>query len=75
MKHIELVTKDVLGSVSQAEIDSLQAAGKDGLAKLINGTGAGNATSAGLHCLRKHHRPFSTTSMLPQLLFAKTAKQ
>ncbi len=42
MKHIELVTKDVLGSVSQAEIDSLQAAGKDGLAKLINGTGAGN---------------------------------
>ncbi len=42
MKHIELVTKDVLGSVSQAEIYSLQAAGKDGLAKLINGTGAGN---------------------------------
>ncbi len=42
MKHIELVTKDVLGTVGQADIDALKAAGEDGLAKLTNGTGLGN---------------------------------
>ena len=42
MKNIQVVTNDVLGTVSQADIDSLSAAGKDGLAKLTNGTGLGN---------------------------------
>ncbi|MBO4942649.1 MAG: glucose-6-phosphate isomerase [Muribaculaceae bacterium] len=42
MKTIQVVTNDVLGAVSQADIDSLSAAGKDGLAKLTNGTGLGN---------------------------------
>ena len=42
MKTIQVVTNDVLGAVSQADIDSLSAAGKDGLAKLTNGTGLGH---------------------------------
>lgn len=42
MKNIQVVTSDVLGTVSQADIDSLSPAGKDGLAKLTNGTGLGN---------------------------------
>jgi len=42
MKNIQVVTNDVLGTVSRADIDSFSAAGKDGLAKLTNGTGLGN---------------------------------
>ncbi len=42
MKHIQVNIKDVLASVSQAEIDALKDAANDGLKKLIDGTGAGN---------------------------------
>ncbi len=42
MKQIQVVTNDVLGTISRADIEAFDAAGKDGLAKLTNGTGAGN---------------------------------
>ncbi len=34
MKHIELETNDVLGTVSRAQIDAFETAGKESLAKL-----------------------------------------
>ncbi len=42
MKHIELETNDVLGTVSRAQIDAFETAGKESLAKLTDGTGLGN---------------------------------
>lgn len=42
MKKIQVETKGVLGTVSQANIDALEAEGKKSLAKLIDGTGEGN---------------------------------
>ena len=42
MKHIELVTKDVLGTVSQADIDALASEGKAALTKLTDGSGEGS---------------------------------
>ncbi len=42
MEKIQVVTKGVLGSVSQADIDALESEGKKSLAKLTDGSGAGN---------------------------------
>ncbi len=42
MEKIQIENKDVLSFVSQADIDALEGAAKDGLKKLIDGTGAGN---------------------------------
>ena len=42
MKQIQVITKDILGFVSQAQLDALAPEAADGLAKLINGNGAGN---------------------------------
>ncbi len=42
MKEIEVLTKDVQGTVSQAQIDALAAEAKAGFDPVVNGTGAGN---------------------------------
>ncbi len=42
MKEIEVLTKDVQGTVSQAQIDALAAEAKAGFDHVVNGTGAGN---------------------------------
>ena len=42
MEQIQVDNKGVLGSISLADIAALDAAGKDSLKKLIDGTGAGN---------------------------------
>ena len=42
MKTIKINTKDVLGTVSQAQIEALDAAAADGLEKLHNASGEGN---------------------------------
>ena len=42
MKTIQVNIKNVLGTVSEADINALDAAAADGLQKLHNGTGAGN---------------------------------
>ncbi|MDO4319715.1 MAG: glucose-6-phosphate isomerase [Bacteroidales bacterium] len=42
MDKIKLEIKDVLGTVSQADIDALKGAAQAGLEKLVKGTGAGN---------------------------------
>ncbi|MDE6135838.1 MAG: glucose-6-phosphate isomerase, partial [Muribaculaceae bacterium] len=42
MEKIQVITKGVLGSVSQADIDALASEGNAGLAKLLDGSGAGN---------------------------------
>ena len=42
MKSIQVNIKNVLGTVSEADINALDAAAADGLQKLHNGTGAGN---------------------------------
>jgi len=42
MKEIQVLTKDVLGTIDQARIDSLIPEAKTALGHLINGTGAGN---------------------------------
>ena len=42
MEKIKLEIKDVLGTVSQADIDALKGAAEGGLEKLVKGTGAGN---------------------------------
>ncbi len=42
MKTIKINTKDVLGTVSEAQIEALDAAAADGLAKLHNASGEGN---------------------------------
>lgn len=42
MKTIQVNIKNVLGAVSEADINALDAAAADGLLKLHNGTGAGN---------------------------------
>ena len=42
MKTIKINTKDVLGTVSEAQIEALDAAAADGLQKLHNASGEGN---------------------------------
>lgn len=42
MKQIQVLTNDVLGAVSSADIEALAPEAKEGLAKVIEGTGAGN---------------------------------
>ncbi|MBP3536401.1 MAG: glucose-6-phosphate isomerase [Muribaculaceae bacterium] len=42
MKKIQVITKDVLGFVPQAQIDALAPEAKSGLAKLTDGSGLGN---------------------------------
>ncbi|MCF0203753.1 MAG: glucose-6-phosphate isomerase, partial [Muribaculaceae bacterium] len=49
MKTIQLNNSNVLGAVSQAEIDALQAKGVDAIEKLEKGTGEGNDFLGWLH--------------------------
>ena len=49
MKTIQVINRNVLGAISENDINSLQAAANSAMEKLHNGTGAGNDFLGWLH--------------------------